>query len=434
MRETECGTPSMRSTLSFFLPLALTSAMTMVSHSLISAGLARTVNPVASLAAYSVALATEDLFESPIIQTRQMTLALLRGPRSFKIISRVAATALLISLALGLLVAATPLGPIVFSRVLGVPNELLQPTLHNFWIVMLLPILAGARSFFQGVVIRYRQTHVITTAMVGRVALMAGFIYSCVRWGWIKGGYIGSIALNVGVLVELAAAAAKSRKLLSEHREEDDRALTDRSAWRFYYPLAIAAVLASTAKPWVTAGIARRSEAAAALAAYSVAWSVGSILINPMQNIHQTTLVMGRGPNGDQHVRRFALAAGCSSAGLLLILSLSPLGHFILTDWIGVSDTLLTLTLRNLRVMAVLPLIISCVEYLMGQMLAKSLTRVISTAKVANLLATMAAVSLLARRSAVVGPLSLIIGAATELAALAWGWYRSNEVGGAARG
>ena len=62
--------------------------MTMVSHSLISAGLARTVNPVASLAAYSVALAAEDLFESPIIQTRQMTLALLKGSRSFRVISR----------------------------------------------------------------------------------------------------------------------------------------------------------------------------------------------------------------------------------------------------------------------------------------------------------------------------------------------------------
>ncbi len=429
------GQPSLKETLSFFLPLALTSAMTMVSHSLISAGLARTVNPVASLAAYSVALAAEDLFESPIIQTRQMTLALLKGPRSFQVISRAALTALAISMALGLVIAAPPVGSFFFTRLLGVPYDLLGPTLGNFWIVMLLPVLAGARSFLQGVVIKHRQTALLTAAMVGRVLLMAGFIYSCIRWGWVKGGYIGSLALNLGVMVELTAAAGKSRQLLAADRTDDeDQPLTYRSAWRFYYPLAIAAVLASTVKPWITAGIARGSEAVTALAAYSVAWSVGSIIINPMLNIHQATLVLGQGASGDRHVRRFALGAGCLSAGLLLVLSLSPFGRFILTRWIGVSGTLLALTLRNLRMMALLPLIYCGVEYLTGIMLAHSLTGMISVAKVANLLATAIAVTLLAGRSPVIGPLSLIMGAGTELAALLWGWTRSVDAVGLSTG
>ncbi len=428
---TEHPQPSTYATLAFFLPLAMTSAMTMVSHSLISAGLARTIDPVASLAAYSVALATEDLFESPIIQTRQMTLALLKGPHSYDIIRRIAATALLISLSLGMLVAATPVGPWVFTHLMGVPNELVQTTLLNFWIVMSLPLLAGARSFFQGIVIKHRQTRVITIAMVGRVVLMALFIQACVRWGWITGGYIGSIALVIGVLVELAAAWAKSRQLLGERAaEEDDRTMTYRQGWRFYYPLAIAAVLASTAKPWITAGIARGSDATTALAAYSVAWSLGSILINPMQNLHQTTLVLGRGPEGDRHVRWFALAVGGVASSLLLTLGLSPLGSFVLTRWVGVDGRLLALTLRNLQVMAALPLLFSGLEYLTGVMLARGYTGVISTAKIGNLAATMVAVTLIAGRSMVVGPLSLIIGAGVELAALALGWYRSNQAHG----
>lgn len=432
MPKTDHVYPSVRGTLSFFLPLALTSAMTMVSHSLVAAGLARTVNPVASIAAYSVALAVEDAFEAPIIQTRQMTLALLTGPRSFFVIRRVALTALAVSLVLGMLLAITPIGPLIFTDLLGVPSELLQATMRNFWIVMLLPLLAGARAFFQGIVIKHRQTSVMTAAMAGRVVLMGCFIYTCICWGWITGGYIGSVALVVGVSVELVVAAVKARQLLrNEYGEVNEGAVggevTSGSVWRFYYPLAVAAVVAAIAKPWIAAGLTRGSDAATALAGYAVAWSLGSIIVNPILNIHQVSLVLGRGVDGDRHARWFSLAAGCFASSLLLLVGFSPLGRIILTNWVGVPVALIAVTLSNLRMMAVLPLILCSLEYLTGLMLSRSLTRVISAAKIISLLTIMAAVALLARTTAAVGPLSQIIGAGAELVALTFGWLRANR-------
>ncbi len=431
MQQQTHSAPQMGRTLLFFLPLAITSALMMASHSLISAGLARTIDPVQSIAAYSVALNLAAIFEAPLIQTRQMALTLPRDRNSFARISRLALTALLISVGMEILIALTPLGSLIFGRVLSVPSELLQATIRNFWVVMILPLVSGVRTFYQGVIIREKQTSSITVAMVIRIALMCALVYAFTRWGWVKGGYVGGVTLITGVGLEMVFAIRKANILLKQQHDrlddEDGQPVTASQAWRFYYPLAVAAIMASSAKPFINAGLARGSNATLALAAYSVAWSLGWIIINPVQNIHQVTIVFGRQPGGDRHVRRFALGFGTLSTAVLLAIGFSPLGRLILVHLIGVSEALLGPTLVNLQMMSVIPIIFGWLEYTTGTLLLAKSTRLISLGKIANLTGTMLAVTFMVANTGwwamVIGPLSQVAGSLAEGAVLTTGWY-----------
>lgn len=426
--------PQLGRTLLFFLPLAITSALMMASHSLISAGLARTINPVQSIAAYSVALNLAAIFEAPLIQARQMTMTLPRDRTSHGRIRRLALIALMVSVGSELLIAFTPLGSLVFGRLLRVPSELLQLTIRNFWVVMILPLFSAVRTFYQGVIIREKQTVSITVAMVVRIVLMCVLVYSFTQWGWVKGGYVGGITLITGVGIEMIFATYKGLHLLrQQHAKHDEsQAVSTSQAWRFYYPLAAAAIMASSAKPFINAGLARGSNATLALAAYSVAWSLGWIVVSPVQNIHQVTIVFGPQPGGDRHVRRFAIGFGALASAVLLATSFSPLGRLILGSWIGVPEALLAPTLVNLQMMSAIPIIFGWLEYTTGTLLLAKATRLISLAKVVNLTGTMLAVGSMVAFSGwwsmVIGPLSQIAGSLAEGIVLTVGWYltRSN--------
>lgn len=187
--------------------------------------------------------------------------------------------------------------------------------------------------------------------------------------------------------------------------------------------------MAASAKPFINAGLARGSSATLALAAYSVAWSLGWIIVNPVQNIHQVTVVFGRQPGGDRHVRRFALGYSTLSSVALLAIGFSPLGRFILINWIGVSEALLAPTLVNLQMMSALPMIIGWLEYVTGSLLLAKSTRIIGLGKVANLVGTMLAVMLAVATSGwwsmVIGPLSQIAGSLAEGAVLTTAWMHA---------
>src|SRR5690554_5044883 len=127
--------------LRFYLPLAVTWMLMMFTHTIISAGLARTVDPTVSTAAYAVALSLGAIFEAPLVMLRQTGMALISSKQSFQIVRRIAGITLLIFMAIVVAIGYVPaLGRFVFQDILGVADELLAATITAFRVTMLLPI------------------------------------------------------------------------------------------------------------------------------------------------------------------------------------------------------------------------------------------------------------------------------------------------------
>ncbi|MDP3487593.1 MAG: hypothetical protein Q8S19_06645, partial [Bacillota bacterium] len=107
---------SLSELLRFFMPLAVTWMLMMFTHTIISGGLSRTLNPTVSTAAYAVALSLAAIAEAPLTMMRQVTLAFVHSRQSFRVVGQVLLATLsffmLIVLAIGYI---APLGRLVFQ-------------------------------------------------------------------------------------------------------------------------------------------------------------------------------------------------------------------------------------------------------------------------------------------------------------------------------
>lgn len=436
----------LRQLLGFFWPLALTSALMMVSHSIISSGLARTAAPALALAGYALALSLATIIEAPVVSVRQMTVALAADRSSYRAVAVVTYLTVALTLALGFLLTYSPLGALAFTRIFGAAPDVVAESRRAFQIVMLLPLAAGLRSLYHGLLVRSRRTVMLTVAMVLRLLAMAGIIYAALSWGWVTGGRVGAVALIVGMGIEALVTGLFSIRERCQlmapppGREADEtagvpgrpRRALERLAARlgtpdlprtygFFAPLMLAALLASTGKPAIHAGLARAPEGAQALAGLAVANAVAWIFIAPCQNLHQVTMVFSRRRGVRRRVPAFVLLVSALAGALLLGLAWTPAGSWLLGRVIGVEDELQGHALGALRVLALFPLVLGWLEHRTGVLLLHQQTRYISLARTANVaaigLATAVGV-LWGKMSSATAPAVQLLGFTVELAVM----------------
>lgn len=417
---------SLSELLRFFLPLAVTWMLMMFTHTIISAGLSRTVNPTVSTAAYAVALSLANIINSPLIMLRQTGIAFISSQQTFRVVQRVTVSILIIVMAISFAVAYIPaISHFVFARLLGVSADLLTATITAFRVTMFLPLTSALRCLYQSVIMVRQRTTYVSIGMFVRVAFMLAMVYSFATYHWVVGPLVGAIALVGGILVEGIMAYIFGRRLIPD----GDVTTTSQEVWHFYLPLVASSFLFATAKPFINASLARMPDAAVSLAAFSVATSVAWVLISPSQNVHQVTMIFGRSKANRPLVRKFAAVLAVTSTVVLLAISLSPLGSWILTDLIQVPSELLLPTLMGVRTLAFFPLIICWQEYNMGILLLAQATRLVSLGKTVNLLATIAFIMLLAPLlpGAIAAPLAQMVGFAGEGLVLQLGLLAHNH-------
>ncbi len=421
---------TMRRILTFFIPLGLTSALMMTSHSIIAAGTSRTYMPEISMAAYAVALTVSSLAESPMVLARQMMIALFHGPKSFKVVRNVAVGTLAFFFLLMIGVGYTSLGQYVFGELLGVSDELLTPAIQVFRFTMLMAVVSCIRSLYHGVLIRRKKTIFVTHAMFARITVMITLIFLFTRFDLVRGGYVGGVTIVAGIATEAFYSMYRGRKLVEPPdgvEDPKDGELTMLQAATFFYPLILAAVLFSMTRPIMTAGMARSLNPAIALAAFQVATSLGWIINAPCQNVHQATMVFIQEKGGFAKVKTFALGFGITGFLLLGTIAFTPVGTWILVNLIAVSDQMIQPVLNALRVMSALPLVLCVQEYYMGILLLNQHTRIVSLCKMANLGAVTLAVlftsAVFPQMGSMIGAMGQLVGFSAELI-VAYGAYR----------
>jgi hypothetical protein len=192
-----------RSFLHFYVPLAMTSLLLLLSAPIGSAGVSRMPRPLDSLAVWPVLNGLVFFFRSLGIALNEVIVAMLDRPgarpalRRFALILGTAtATAILI-------IAATPLAGIYFARVSALSPPLADLARHAVWLVLPLPALAVLQSWFQGNIMHGRRTRSITEAVVvflivNGVALVAGILQ-----GRTTGLYVALAANVIGALAQV---------------------------------------------------------------------------------------------------------------------------------------------------------------------------------------------------------------------------------------
>lgn len=371
----------------FYLPLAATSILMMSSHSIVSSGMARTAEANAALAAFAVAQSLAVMFEGPCYTMQRMCVALFKDKISYYSVRKVILSIWAGLATLMLLVAFTPIGEFIFTRILGVPVHLFPGTIAAFRVFMLMPAASALRSFYQGIIVVNRKTSLLTINMGLRLTVMLILSNLLPRLPWLPGATVGALVLGVGISTEGLLAFIAGRKMVNNLPDShpDGKSASVRDVIKFFIPLALASVAWTFTRPILNAALARTVDPEFALASYQVAWSFSFIFAAVAFNVHQLAIIFGQEKTQREMALKFSLFVGLMGSLILTLIVATPAGMFVLTRIIGASPGLAREALKVISILCLIPIISSITEFCNGLLISTGQTNYLTAGKVLNI-------------------------------------------------
>ncbi len=193
---------TVRSFSSFYVPLALTSLITLLTVPIGSAALSRMPMALESLAVWPVVGGLIFMLRSLGVAYNEVAVALLDEPLAMNSLRRfawylVAGTTILLFLAAG-----TELSTFWFGRVSALAPALVDISRKALWFALLLPGLNALLSWFQGLILHSRRTRGITEAVFISLCTTGLVLVLGVAWGRTTGLYVGWAAFSLGALTQ----------------------------------------------------------------------------------------------------------------------------------------------------------------------------------------------------------------------------------------
>ncbi|MCS6935945.1 MAG: hypothetical protein NZ610_04780 [Candidatus Bipolaricaulota bacterium] len=203
---------TLRAFLRFYIPLALTSLLTILVQPIGSAALSRMPGALESLAVWPVVSGLLFLLRSIGIAYNEVVVALLGKPRAEESLRRFATMLSLSLTAMLLLVTMTPLAELWFGGLSGLLPSLANLAQSSLWFALLLPAFSVWQSFYQGSLVYSRQTRGVTEAMALFLIVSSVILSVGVLWGQITGLYVAQIAFTIGGLAQMLWLAYRCRR------------------------------------------------------------------------------------------------------------------------------------------------------------------------------------------------------------------------------
>jgi hypothetical protein len=327
----------------------------------LAAVIARLNEPMHNLAAFGVAFSVAMLVESPVIMLLSASTALVDGPQAFRKLRAFTMSLNVVVTATMLLLVLTPLWETLARRVL----ELDPTTAHLSRDALLLltpwPAAIGYRRFYQGVLIRRGRTRLVAYGTITRLLSMATSALALSQLTDLPGAKVGAIALSAGVVVEALACRLMARPVVRELRrapEDTTRPpLTLAAVTSFYFPLALTSALGIAVQPMTTFFMGHARFPLESLAVLPVVNSL-SFLFRSFGLAYQEVAIalLARDRSNLAPLTRFAvILALASSAGQALIVFVTPLARFWLSDVAGLGTGLTDFAYTPARLLVVIP-------------------------------------------------------------------------------
>ena len=198
----------------FYLPLVLTSLLTLLANPIGSAAISRMPQALPSLAVWPVLTGFIFMLRSLGIAYNEVVIALLDDYGSSIALKRFALwLAAGTTLAL-LLVAVTPLSNLWFSSISALSPELASMARLALWVALPLPALNVLQSWYQGAILYGRRTRAITESVIIYLITSAVVLAIGVSRSSVAGLYFGIAALSLSVFTQTAWLWWRSRPVL----------------------------------------------------------------------------------------------------------------------------------------------------------------------------------------------------------------------------
>lgn len=421
---------SWRGLLALYLPLMFSGMLMTLEVPLITAGIARQPFPELFLAAFGVAFAIALIYEAPVIMVLEASIALGSGLSAYRRLRRAYIYLGGTTTVVGVLLFFTPAYWVLTERVMAIPHSIALAARPALMVLAFWPLPIGWRRLHQGVLIRHRQTAIISVATGVRLIVLGAILLSGLFAG-MSGALLGATAMVAGVVVEAMLVTAPAIHALDSH-DTYERVRTWRTLWIYYWPLAATTLLLQANRPLITAGIAAARQANHSLAAWPVLLSLVMFCSGPTTALQQVVIAVPDSQENRQRTGRFVLAVGGLLAAGLIGVTQTPLLVVVLTRWFGISTSLTQLITPAARVLAIMPLVLAMQTLLRGRLIKEGRTVRVQRAMLANLGSVLAwvvvGITLRPIPGILLGALALLSGSLTETVLLWWAAHRQVQV------
>jgi progressive ankylosis protein len=292
-----------REIFQFYWPLLLTSQMMTLAAPIINMGLGRNTDARTQLAAYAVGFGLLVFLNSPLFPILQTVAALGSSPRARRSLLIKGMSVALPICAIEIWLALSGRGLGLISTLMGATPEVAalaqKVALVQFPIALLLPI----RAYYSGIVMRHRDTRIISLATGMRLALLASIIFGALGLGHIPGAVLGASSLTLGIFIETAYMIFRGKLVLrrSDNGVDDTTAENGPVSWHaflaFIAPLMINAMTWSLTRPLLNAIIGRSSDPLTGHAGFGFVFPLLVLSSSPLWAFQSTTLVLAKGRN-----------------------------------------------------------------------------------------------------------------------------------------
>lgn len=186
----------------FYLPLAMTSILTITTWPLITAGISHADMPAVSLAAWPVALSVLWLLTTPIQMLQQVAITLIQDARSHRMVVQFGLTVGLLGSLLLVFSAFTPFIELLLRHLVAVPAGVVPLVISALRILTPLPFVVAGQSLLQGLLISRGAGSCLRLAMMANIVVLSLLLLGGIADSRLPGVILAPIAMTGGLLAE----------------------------------------------------------------------------------------------------------------------------------------------------------------------------------------------------------------------------------------
>ena len=213
---------TLRVFLDFYIPLAMTSLLFLLSQPMVSAAVSRMPLPLESLAVWPVVSGLVFMFRSVGMAFNEVVVALIDRPLSYANLHRFTWWLAGLSTAALLLTAVSPLSILWFERLSALNPQLVAMARQALLFALPLPVLSVVQSWYQGAILHGRITRGVTEAVIVFLVVATVLFSVGIAWGQLPGLYIGLAVLGISMSAQTVWLWHRSRPVLFAVRQRDE--------------------------------------------------------------------------------------------------------------------------------------------------------------------------------------------------------------------
>jgi hypothetical protein len=412
------------------VPLGISSTLIVISHVIINSTLARSASPEIIIASYALPLSILGITERPALLMRQTCSALVRDRISFRAMTAVSWYILACILALGALICYSPLGEMVFYHFFGVSEDLVEPMVNVYKILMFVSIFSSLRCMYQGIIIYNMRTKWLTIGMIFRLVVMYLLSLYFIHTNSVHSGQVGAIIFLSGMMVEAVVSIWEGRSLLKQMPEKKPDHHVERPGhiFQFYKPLLYSSIIAVIVSPSINAFLGKTMDFKLAVASFAIAMSLSNLVLSFFSYIHQIVLNFYR--KDPSTVLRFTLVLAFIPSLLIAVVAYTPLGPWFMENVMGVNSRLMHASIDTLKVFMITTLVFPWLDFGNGLVLLRGETKLMIWSQAANVTITLTTLLLCVMLSpgwnGMIGALAQSLGMVAEAVVV---WFVLSAIG-----